>query len=268
VQLGKIVDYHWKFNTEEQAKKISSEGFQYIILDPQDKLLVRENIMQSLYMCQNPKIIKQYVRCITTIARFDFPGQWPNFVPQIIQFLSQPDEKAVMAGLLGLRGLVKKYEYEMDEERLPLYEIIKVTFGILGGLVNQVIAVDNEKAYQVVYLISKIFYLSNQLYICPYLAENQGANLEPWILFFKTIMDRALPTELDSPNEDMDEIERRDKHICWKTKGVAGQTTYRLFSKYGNPKFADDRYEEFSKAFREKFAVPLLESHLSVLLRR
>ena len=33
------------------------------------------------------------------------------------------DEKAVMAGLLGLKGLVKKYEYEMDEGREPLYQI-------------------------------------------------------------------------------------------------------------------------------------------------
>jgi hypothetical protein len=60
----------------------------------------------------------------------------------------------------------------------------------------------------------------------------------------------------------MDEIERRDKSVQWKTKGVASQLTYRLFSKYGNPKFADERYTQFSRAFREKCALPLLESHL------
>lgn len=66
----------------------------------------------------------------------------------------------------------------------------------------------------------------------------------------------------------MSEIEKRDKHICWKTKGVACQTTYRLFSKYGNPKFADEKLEDFSKAFREKYAIPLLESHLGVVIKR
>ena len=59
---------------------MSVTGFEYIILDQADKALVRENIMQSLYMSQNQKIIKQYVRCITTIARFDYPLQWPNFL--------------------------------------------------------------------------------------------------------------------------------------------------------------------------------------------
>lgn len=139
VQLGKMVDYHWKFDTPEQAQKISVTGFDYIILDPQDKLLVRENIMQSLHMATNKKIIKQYVRCITTIARFDYPHNWPNFLPSIVQFLvegQKSDEKAVLAGLLALKGLVKKYEYEMDTEREPLYPIVEQTFPILGGLIN------------------------------------------------------------------------------------------------------------------------------------
>lgn len=127
---------------------------------------------------------------------------------------------------------------------------------------------ESEQAYEVVYLVAKIFYLANQLQVCPFLARDSGANLDPWIMFFKTVMDRPLPAELDSPCEDMGEIERRDKHICWKAKGIAGQTTYRLFSKYGNPKFADEKYAEFSKVFREKYAVPLLESHLAVVLRR
>ncbi len=58
----------------------------------------------------------------------------------------------------------------MEEEREPLYYIVEQTFGVLGGIVNQVIAVEAELAYEVLYLIAKIFYLSNQLYITPYLS--------------------------------------------------------------------------------------------------
>ena len=118
------------------------------------------------------------------------------------------------------------------------------------------------------YLIAKIFYLSNQLKISPYLSDNKGANLDPWILLLKTIMDRPVPESLESHTEDMDEIEKRDKHICWKIKGISSQCTYRLFSKYGNPKFSDESLEEFSGAFKEKYALPLLESHLQLFLKR
>ena len=216
--------------------------------------------MKSLYMATNRSIVKQYVRCITTIARFDYPEKWSSLLAEIVQYLGQADEKAVLTGLLGLKGLCKKYEYELEEEREPLYDIIRQSFAILGGLVNQVLNVESEKAYEVLYLICKIFYISNQLYICPYLTE--GTNVDPWIQFFKTILDKQVPAELESFVEDMDVIEERDKHIIWKTKGIAGKTSYRMFSKYGNPKFVDEKFEDFSGRFKETFAVPLLESHL------
>lgn len=269
VQLGKMVDYHWKYTNAEQAAKISVVGFDFIILDPQDKVLVRENIMQSLHMTRNKKISKQYVRCITIIARYDHPDSWPNFLLQIGQFLiegQKSDEKAVLAGLLALKGLVKKYEYEMEDERQPLFVIVEQTFGILGGLINQVLDVENELAYEILYLISKIFYTANQLYLCPFLLERE--NIDPWMTFFNRLMNRPLPPTLDSITEDMDEIEKRDKSIVWKTKGMASQVTYRLFSKYGNSKHADNKYAKISQLFTEKYSLMLLESHLQQVLKK
>ncbi len=66
---------------------------------------------------------------------------------EIIEYLNQQDERAVITGMLGLKSLCKKYEYEMDEERNPLYDIIGQTFGILGTLINQVINLENDFAF-------------------------------------------------------------------------------------------------------------------------
>jgi hypothetical protein len=84
----------------------------------------------------------------------------------------------------------------------------------------------------------------------------------------KTLMDKPVPDNLESFVEDMDEIEKRDNHIIWKTKGIATKTTYRIFSKYGNPKFVDDAFLEFSNRFKADIAEPLLESHLNLVFRR
>ena len=65
----------------------------------------------------------------------------------------------------------------------------------------------------------------------------------------KTLMDRPVPEALEAFVEDMDEIEKRDNHIIWKIKGIATKTTYRIFSKYGNFRYVDDKYIEFSKYF-------------------
>ena len=54
------------------------------------------------------------------------------------------------------------------------------------------------------------------------MSENPADNLEPWIHFFKTLMDRPIvPVELSSFTEDMNEIAIRDKSIQWKIKGIA-----------------------------------------------
>lgn len=267
IQLGTLVEYHWKFKDEEHAKKYAIEGFDYIILDSQDKEIVRQNILHALHATSNRQIIKQYVRCITTMARFDYPEQWPQLLDDILKYLNQQDEKSVVTGLYGLKGLCKKYEYELEEGRAPLYNIIAKSFDVLGGLINTLIQnQDNEDALHMLYLICKIFYISNQLYICPFLAQNN--TLDPWIQFFKTLMDRPVPEQLEKFDEDMEVIEQRDKHIIWKIKGISAKATYRLFSKYGNHKFVDDQFIEFSKKFYQTYAVPLLESHLALVFRR
>jgi hypothetical protein len=111
-----------------------------------------------------------------------------------------------------------------------------------------------------------VFYVGNQLVIAPFLTA-EGA-LDPWLTFFKTLMDMPLSTELTSFIEDTDLIQARDKCIHWKIKGVAAKITYRLFSKYGNPIYAQDGHKKFSKHFQATYAEPMLESHLQLLFAR
>lgn len=116
----------------------------------------------------------------------------------------------VYAGLQGLHALSARYEFELDEDRLPLHEIVKETFTNLCGLVNQMINNrDNEDALYMLHLVVKVFYKSNQLQVCPYLMEDNI--LDPWIEFFKTILDMPTPENLVAPTDNNDEIVQRNK---------------------------------------------------------
>ena len=44
------------------------------------------------------------------------------------------------------------------------------------------------------HLVCKVFYVSNQLQVCPYLMQDN--NMDPWVQFFKTILDMKMPQEL------------------------------------------------------------------------
>lgn len=59
-----------------------------------------------------------------------------------------------------------------------------------------------------------------------------------------------MPADLESFTEDMTVIEERDKNLMWKLKGIATKLTYRLFSKFGNPTFVDEKFTDFSNRFK------------------
>ena len=186
-----------------------------------------------------------------------------------MSYLEAGDRESVYAGLQGLFALTARFEFELDEDRDPLHEIIRESFSHLGSLVGQMLDHKNDAdALYMLHLICKVFYVSNQLQMSPYLMDAE--NLDPWIHFFKTILDLPCPPDLSSSTEDPAEIDRREKHIFWKIKGITAKLTYRAFVKYGNPSLVEEKPEiqAFSSKFSLNFNVPLLESHLTNLLNR
>ena len=92
----------------------------------------------------------------------------------------------------------------------------------------------------------------------------EGDNLDPWIMFYKTIMDMQCPEDLCAPVTETSEIVARDKSIFWKIKGITAKITYRIFVKYGAAATVEDTtlIKSFSNNFSIKYSIPLLESHL------
>lgn len=75
---------------------------------------------------------------------------------------------------------------------------------------------ESETALTIIHQICKIFYVSNQLYLLPFLKENNG--LAPWIQTFKILIDMPVPEQLESATDDIEVIANRDKSVLWKLK--------------------------------------------------
>lgn len=69
----------------------------------------------------------------------------------------------------------------------------------------------------------------------------EAGNLDPWVQFFKAILDMECPANLSDKTEDFDEINKREKNIFWKLKGITAKLTYRIFVKYGNPSIVEEK---------------------------
>ena len=78
-----------------------------------------------MFECENKVIVKQYTRSVTTICRFDYPAKWQTLLTNdITNALNSGNEKGILTGLQALFCLTKKYEFEIEEEREPLYPIM------------------------------------------------------------------------------------------------------------------------------------------------
>jgi hypothetical protein len=87
------VETHWKFRNKEHAEKIAQVGFDYILLDEQDKECVRNNIMAAVCEQVQVKLIqKQYVRSLKYICSHDYPSKLPNLLPQIMSYLKSQNQ--------------------------------------------------------------------------------------------------------------------------------------------------------------------------------
>lgn len=125
VQLGTLVEFHWKFYSEEQAKNVTVTGFKYIILVESDKQYVRSKIIERLFNCQNRMVAKQFTRCLMTMCKLDYPEKWESLFSQDIpNALNSQNDKGILTGLQALQCLTKKFEFELDEARDPLYNIM------------------------------------------------------------------------------------------------------------------------------------------------
>ena len=72
--------------------------------------------------------------------RFDYPAKWPTLLNDISNALQSGNDKGVLTGCVTLFCLAKKYEYELDEERKPLCEIMEQVNGTLGQIAEQQLA--------------------------------------------------------------------------------------------------------------------------------
>ena len=225
---------------------------------------MREKIVTKMFECENKVVYKQYVRSMTTICRFDYPEKWPNLLTgDITNALNSGNEKGIVTGLQALWCLTKKYEFEIEEDREPLFPIMQHALNLIGGIIDTYMGqTENEIALKIMHLVGKCFYNSNQLYLCPFLQE--GDALAPWMMFFKTLLDNPLPAHLESATEEMDDIAERDKSIHWKIKGISAKITYRIFSKYASTRYLNEGTPEmeFNNKFQVNYGEMLLESHM------
>ena len=90
--------------------------------------------------------------------------------------------------------------------------------------------------------------------------------IDAWITQFHNILELPLPEELLSLTEDEAIIQQRKKSKFWQLKKISLEILYRLFQKYGNPKFwKKGEYVLFSRLINSQYILAIVERAVSLL---
>ena len=85
------------------------------------------------------------------------------------------------------------------------------------------------------------------------------------------ILDMQVQEDLETPTDDTEVINRRDKTMIWKLKAQAARTSYRLFMRYARgAEYASNSEEDkaWCQLFIDNYSEMLCESHLQLVFKK
>ncbi|XP_058093575.1 importin beta-like SAD2 isoform X2 [Magnolia sinica] len=221
-----------------------------------DKGMVRENLL--VFIVQVPPLLRvQLGECIKTIIHADYPEQWPGLLHWIKHNLQ---DQQVYGALYVLRILSRKYEFKSDEERIPVYLIVKETFPHLLNIFNGLVQIVNPtlEVAELIKLICKIFWSSIYLEIPKQLFDANVFNA--WMVLFLNILERPVPLEGQPTDPEM-----RKSWGWWKVKKWTVHILNRLYTRFGDLKLQKPESKAFAQMFQNNYAGKILACHLNLL---
>ncbi|XP_061718517.1 importin-7 isoform X2 [Cydia pomonella] len=223
----------------------------------QDQAMIRDSIVDAI--TQAPDIIRvQLCVCLKTIIKHDFPTRWTQVVDKIHIYLQNPEPNGWMGALLCLYQLIKNYEYQLAEKRLPLIEAMNL---LLPMLYNLIVTLQPDQSAESVLIqkqILKCFYGLIK-YILPLDLITKEV-FTKWMEVLRKVMEQPVPEHTLQVDED-----ERLELPWWKCKKWAVHTLYRLFERYGSPVNTRKEYVQFAEWYLTTFTGGILDVLLRVL---
>ena len=114
---------------------------------------------------KHKKVLKQYEVIVKDVAQRDYPDRWQSADQEIANYLGSQNPELIYVGLLVLKNIISKYEYEIDEGKDPVNRLVESIFPTLENLIVFLWENDSPESHSLLIEMLRIFYLTNQLQI-------------------------------------------------------------------------------------------------------
>ncbi|CAH0401822.1 unnamed protein product [Chilo suppressalis] len=251
VYLKNLITSGWQDKEPEEGEPIPFS------IHEQDRAMIRDIIVDAIV--QAPDIIRvQLCVCLKTIIKHDFPTRWTQIVDKIHIYLQNPEPNIWMGALLCLYQLIKNYEYQLADKRVPLIEAMNLLLPMMYNLIVNLQADHSAESVLIQKQILKCFY-SLIKYILPLDLITKEV-FTKWMEVLRLVLERPVPDHTLQVDED-----ERMELPWWKCKKWAAHTLFRVFERFGSPVNTRDEYVQFAEWYLTTFTRGILEVLLRIL---
>lgn len=254
-QAGAIYLKNLVITSWNDKKSEDYEGPTFL-LHEQDRSMLRDAIVDAIVHA--PDILKTHLCvCLRTMIKHDFPTPWTLIVDKIHIHLQNPDATSCMGALHCLYQLIKTFEFNTVEQRMPLIEAMNLLLPLMYDLMETLLPNPSEQSMLMQKQLLKCFY-SLIKYNLP-LDLITKEIFSRWMEILRRVVAQPVPEH----TMKVDETERLNLP-WWKCKKWAIHVLYRLFGRYGSPT-KNHKYAEFAEWYLNTFTGGILDVLFKIL---
>lgn len=205
VLFKNMVKKHWQPQDDDNHDHISTPP---MTIAANDKQVVKRFVIEMMTTAPTD-VQKQLAEAVTIISEYDFPCQWENLLPELVQKLSLGDVMIAKGVMLTANSIMKRFRYVLKSDEL--YTVLKICLdGFAMPLTNQFqhysLMVDscaNDKAklvviFETMRLMSRVYFSLNWQDVPEYFEDH----LELWMKEFAKFLEYTNPILIDTNEED------------------------------------------------------------------
>ena len=266
IQLKNMADYNWRYG--DYQKDIGELDFTDIDEDQPtikisdaDKDFVKTNIIQAMAHAPSIGVLSQLEAIVNIVARYEMPDNWPNAMNEISDLINSENEQQVFAGLVALKEVTKRFEYEFNTKREPLNEIADNLFPTVEKILESVIENYSDDATKVKHVIMKTLFFANQAKIC----HRYIKNFEVFMNIIYQVLMSTMPEELKQLTEDTEMINKYLKSDHWKMKIECMKLLNKLYGQLWDSELAVEEVQDLSKHFETNYSPKIINLSLEII---
>ena len=142
-----------------------------------EKDLIKNSLLEAMVrVAGEVLLLKLYESILSEVCKSDYPKNFGQLDAQIVSFLSQEVSlEHLTVGLVSVKKLSVIYEFQMDQDKIPLQILLGKCLGLILQLLRKIAQVVSEPRFMV--LLIQIFRIFKRLFtisIPEYFKENRS----------------------------------------------------------------------------------------------